>query len=358
MEYRAEELNDSNASDWDHLNNTATDGGFCQGLKWKRVLERTFGYSPCYFLIYRDRKPVALCPFYKAKIKWFSGLITLPNSIYDHVIVSDKQDPRITRSMHDRIRELLRKERLSFATIGLTAEMKDYFLGLPVSTPYSTGGNHVLNLQGNSIDNIWNSLFAKHQRQKIRRFDKDGFTADKVDSTEDLDIFFRYYAKNMDRKNFDRKLPGEKPYPPECKFEREIIRSYKDEVVVVMLRRKDEIAGGAFFLLFRPGRKMYFRVFWPNRDLPNAYSSWWYLSWFGVKLAYDLGFSSLCFGDTPDNPNNVNYVNKAKFGAQFQRRYGAIFSEDGIFNLAYKGLRFAQQHKLVSHISRSGHPGD
>ncbi|HYW00152.1 MAG TPA: hypothetical protein VE862_01710 [Candidatus Acidoferrum sp.] len=348
MEYRTEQLNDSNSTDWEQLNDTATDGSFCHSLKWKTVLERTFGYAPRYFLIYRNNEPVALCPFYKTKIKCFNGVATLPNSIYDHIIVSDKQDFQLAKKIQNTIRDLLRQEKLTFAIVGLTSEMKDYFYGLPVSSPYPTGGNQVLNIQENSIDNIWNSLFSKHQRNKIRRFVKEEFTPDEINSKEDLDTFFRYYTKNMEYKNIGRKLSNE--YPPDCKFEREIIKTYNREVIVVMLRRKEDVAGGALFLSFKSGRKMYLRLLWPNRDLPNTFSPAWYLCWFGVNRAHEMGFSTFCFGDTPDNPDDVNYQIKAKFGAQFQRRYATILSENKIFSLTYNLFRFAQQHKLASHM--------
>jgi hypothetical protein len=355
MGYRVEELDDSNIADWDYVNENAEDGSFCHSLKWKQVLERTFGYQARYFLVYKDDQPVALCPFYKTKIKWFSGLTTLPNSIYDHILVTNKQDRMIIEHALSKIKELMKREELSYAILGLTGEMKSYFLNssLPL---FPTGGNMVLNLLENPVDKIWDSLFSFNHRRKIRLFEKDGFTIDEVDSTEDLNEFFHHYAKNMDYVNRDRRFSDYQLYPADCKFERELVRIYKDEAVVVMLRRNQEIAGGALFLQFKPGRKMYGRVLWPNRELPNRYRPSLALSWYGVRRASEMGFSTFCFGDTPEDPNDIHYIAKSKFRAQYQRRYAVVFSENRVFNLAYSAFRFAQQHRLASSVSRSGSP--
>ncbi|HKM77810.1 MAG TPA: hypothetical protein VJZ03_01940 [Candidatus Bathyarchaeia archaeon] len=351
-------MSDSNAADWDHVNNMAEDGSFCHSLKWKQVLERTFGYQTRYFLVYKDDQPVALCPLYKTKIKWFSGLTTLPNSVYDHILVTDKQDSMIIEHALTKIKDLMKREEFSYATLGLTAEMKNYFpdLSLPL---FQTGGNMVLNLQENPVDKIWSSRFAKKQRFLIRRFENDGFTANEIHSSEDMETFFRYYAKNIDYVNVGRKVSDNQPYPGDCKFERELVRIYKDEAILVILRRNQEIAGGALFLQFKSGRKMYSRILWPNRDLPKRYQHTGptlALCWYGVRRAVEMGFSTFCFGDTPDNSEDIHYWIKSRFGAQFQRRYAAIFSESLVFSLAYNAFRFAQQHQLASYISRSGSP--
>jgi hypothetical protein len=177
---------------------------------------------------------------------------------------------------------------------------------------------------------------------------------DEVDSAEDLNTFFHYYAKNIDFVNMGRKFSGEQPYPADCRFEREVVRIYKNQAVVAMLRRNEEIAGG--ILLLKSGRKMYGRALSINRELPNRYSPTWPLLWYGVRQAAEMGFSAFCFGDTPDNSEDIHYWIKAKYGAHFQRRYAVIFSQSRVFNLAYGAFRFAQQHRLVSSISRSGSP--
>jgi hypothetical protein len=355
MEYHVEELGDSNAADWDHVNEIAEDGSFCHSLKWKEVLERTFGYQARYFLVYRDHQPIALFPLYKTKIKWFSGLTTLPMSVYDHILVTDKQDPMIIEQALSKIKDLMKREELCFANLGLTAEMKNYFPDLS-ATLFTTGGNMVLNLRENSTDKIWTSL-SYNQRSKIRRFEKDGFTVHEADSTEELNTFFRYCAKHMNYVNTRRRQSSDKQwYPTGFKFEHELIRVYKNEVVVAMLRRNQQIAGGALYVLFTPTRKMYGRILWSNRELPNRYNPTSALSWYGVRRASEMGFSTFCFGDTQDDPNSIHYITKAKFGAQFQRKYAVIFSRSRVFNLAYDAFRFARQHRLVNSISRSGPP--
>jgi hypothetical protein len=319
MEYHVEELGDSNAADWDHVNEIAEDGSFCHSLKWKEVLERTFGYQARYFLVYRDHQPIALFPLYKTKIKWFSGLTTLPMSVYDHILVTDKQDPMIIEQALSKIKDLMKREELCFANLGLTAEMKNYFPDLS-ATLFTTGGNMVLNLRENSTDKIWTSL-SYNQRSKIRRFEKDGFTVHEADSTEELNTFFRYCAKHMNYVNTRRRQSSDKQwYPTGFKFEHELIRVYKNEVVVARY---------------------------------NPTSA---LSWYGVRRASEMGFSTFCFGDTQDDPNSIHYITKAKFGAQFQRKYAVIFSRSRVFNLAYDAFRFARQHRLVNSISRSGPP--
>ena len=147
MDYYIQELSNNISNDWEKLCEESKEGTFFHTLKWKQILEGALNYRSHCFLIYRNDEPVALCPFYEATIKRFRGLIALPGSDYDHIVIKDKNDPLIAYHILEKCKEIAKKNNLSFILINTLDQMikDDFSKYKPLS--YPIGGNMVLDLK-------------------------------------------------------------------------------------------------------------------------------------------------------------------------------------------------------------------
>ena len=335
MDYRAEELKDSNASDWEQTNQNNIDGTLFHTLRWKQTLERSFGFKAHYFLIYRNNRPVALCPFYQRTMRGFLGLVSLPDAAvnpYDHLIVTDKDSLPLTRILRKCV-DIARIHDLSFVAFGVREDLAWRFLRLGVPLHFA-GGNMILDLDENPPDRIWRQ-FSRKLRKGIRRFDRQGYVLDEVSSTDDLEKFYRFYQTNLNR-------IGANPHP--VRHFEELMRAYSGrsppELMWTLLRRNEEVAGGLLSLLCHAKRTMYMRYLSLNRAIPAGYTPSYYLDWHAVRKASELGCRIVNFGGTSPDPDDVRRRMKAKFGCRYEKRYMAILPSSTPFKFAYYARRF------------------
>ena len=334
--YSFEELKNSNASDWEELNEKSVDGSFFHTLKWMRFLERFFRLRARYFLAYRNEQLIALFPFFERRVMGFSGLVTLPYLTVNpcnHIVMVDEQASPM-EALREKCGEITRKNHLSFAAVGLRRSLNYLEKSDCFSQPT---GNMILNLSENNLNRIWNQRFSKKggERKMIRRFKLDGFEAGEVSSTGDLKKFYTYYGKNL---LYLHARPFETSY-----FE-QLIRTYSAREIMLSLVCKGEtIAGGYLAFLYDAKKTMYLRYLALNRDLPNRYRTHLCLNWHAVRKASEMGYRTVHFGGTPNDPTHVNYRLKKKFGCKFEQKYILIIPSSPIFKVAYRGYKFAKQ---------------
>ena len=345
MSHRVVELDNSNAMDWEVVNENSPHGSLFHTLKWKRLLEESFErYAVTrYFLIYRDMQPVALCPFFERGISGFKTLVTLPDvslNPCDHLVTGDSCNAgRLVEICED----IARSQGASFITFGVCGEHPSAFarLGVPL---YSTGGRMVLDLSKKPPDWIWKHEFSNNQRNKIRRFDKDGFVLDHITSREGLATFYPYYAADLH-------CIGGRPHP--LSYFEKLLTSYSGEspdgVMLTVLRKGESVAGGLLALFWNVRRILYWRYFSLNRSLPNVYTPFYYLVWHAVKEAYERGCRVVDFGGTPADPTDAHHRMKAEFGCSYVRRYRVILPVSRLSRLVHWGFGFSARHGLLLH---------
>jgi hypothetical protein len=312
--FRVEDLNEKNAADWERLNEQSDHGSFFHTLKWKRILELR-GYRPFYFIVYQDDQPMALCPFYQQRIKNFKAIATLPDSPYNHIVI-DNADSFAPELIRTKCRSIAKNLGLSFALFGIGAEPKDHFSGIGgVSFPII--GTMALDLHENSLDTIWSRNLKHDVRNKIRRFDYDGFELREIHDVQDLELFYQHYRKNT------REYQHSNPHP--FSHFKQILDNYSPkELRITLLQRREEVAGGLMMFLYDPKKTMYLRYLSINRDMPNRYTPYWYLCWDALKTAARIGYTSVVFGRTPPNEVGIYYHIKAQFGCYYQTRYVTV----------------------------------
>ncbi len=327
MNYHIEELSNTSAIDWIRVIEKSTDASFFHTLKWKGILEQSFNYKNHYFILYRNDEPVALCPFYEATIKGIRGLVSLPDSDYDHLLITDKDDPLIAYHILEKCKEIAKKNKLIYILITTSNELtRDHFSRYN-PFPYPIAGDMVLNLEEHNLDKIWNDNFSKIERKYIRRFENDGFSVKVVNSIEDIKLFYKYYKANIEFKNA---IPH-----PFSHFEY-LLKTYSStEMILTLLYKNEIVAGGALAFLHDQKKTMYLRYLSLNRNLTSRYHPTLYLYWDCIKRATEMGYSRICFGRTPPDPTDIHYRSKEIFGCHYEKEYPLIFSRSHLFTIGY-----------------------
>ena len=327
MNYHIEELNNINAADWKRLCEESKEGSFFHTLEWKEILEHSFNFKNHCFLLYRNEEPVALCPFYEATINGFRGLVSLPDSDYNHIIIMDKKDPLIASHILEYCKEISRKNKLLFILITTLSELtKDHFNRFD-PLPFPISGDMVLNLKEISPDKIWNDILSKQERKYIRRFENDGFKIKELNSIDDIKIFYEYYKTNIEFKNAT-------PHPF-SHFE-DLLKTYSSkEMILTLLYKNDVVAGGQLAFLHNIKKTMYLRYLSLNRDLPTRYHSTLFIYWNCIERASEMEYNRICFGRTPPYPNDARYRLKEKLGCHFETEYSLIYPRSHLFKIGY-----------------------
>lgn len=326
MDYYIQELCDNNSNDWEKLCEESKEGTFFHSLKWKRILEGLNYRNHC-FLLYRNDEPVALCPFYEATIKGFRGLVSLPISDYDHIIVKDRNDPTIAYRILEKCKEIAKKNKLFFIHINtLNKTIKENFNKYS-PLPYPIGGNMVLNLDKIDPGKIWSEIFSKKDRKYISRFEKDGYRIEEIESIDNLKIFYKYYKANIEHINAT-------PYPY-THFE-DLLKIFSPrDMRITLLYKNENVAGGQLSFLYDSKKTMYLRYLSLNRNLPIRYSPTSYLRWNSIKKASRMGYNRICFGRTPHDSKDIHYKLKEMFGCQYEIEHSLIFPTSYLFKIGY-----------------------
>ena len=327
MDYIIEELSNKNADDWKRLSEECKEGSFFHTLKWKQILEQSFNYKSHNFLLYRNGEPVALCPFYEDTIQGIRGLVSLPLSDYNHLLITDKNDSLIPYHILNKCKEIIKKKKLFYLIVTTSNEFtRDYFNKYK-PLPHPITGTMVLNFEDHNPDNIWNEVFSKIDRKYIRRFEKDGFKIKEIRSIEDIKAFYELYKINLESINATPYLFSH--------FE-DLLNTYSStEMIITLLYKDDDIYGGQLGFMHEPNKTMYIRYLSLNKKLPSRYHSTLYLYWDIINRAFEKGYKVVDFGQTPPYPNNVYYKAKEKFGCQYQKKKSSVFPSSFIFKLGY-----------------------
>jgi predicted N-acyltransferase len=185
----------------------------------------------------------------------------------------------------------------------------------------------ILDLRENSPDRIWKNILSKKARNKIRHFEKDEFAVSTGISVDRLKTFYRYYRENLLHQ-------GGSPFPF-SHFE-QIVKTYgENEVVLILLARGPEVAGGLLTFVYPKKKTMYAPYASINRKLPSRYTTLDYMCWDTVKRAAEMGVEKLSFGYAPPNPNHPDFVKKQRFGCKYEGYRSLFFPTSSTFKFAY-----------------------
>ena len=341
MKYSVEELNSSNAQDWNKLNEESPQGSFFHTLKWIDALDHFPDYpqvKPSHFIVYRNDEPVALCPFYRNKWE-IKGLFTICALQSDpNIVVSCPDDASVEQQIVLKCKEIIRKEGIAFTNIILQPETKDFFRSmnmLPHQPPDWSAGVMKLDLQENSLQRIWDSL-STSERKRYKQIEKDGWKIYEATSKEEMATFYAHYKANMEyvhghcRKFSFFEYLMQTFRTSDFTFRTSnYMTSYPREMLLLLLRKNETVAAGILSFLFDAKQTMYCVYAALNRNVPKFHSALPFLTWHAIRKASEMGYTTASLGGTSANPNDIHYQIKAKFGCSFEPRYAVTFPRLG-----------------------------
>jgi hypothetical protein len=157
---------------------------------------------------------------------------------------------------------------------------------------------------------IWNSLFSKNRRWKIKRFEKEGYHAEQAQTKSDLKDFYGLYYENM-------KYIGARPYPYD--FLENMWNLLYPLNLRLWLVARDEAIGG--ILVLKDSRSTYWLLAGIDRRRAYAhYPTVNYLLWKEIQTAESEGYRRVSFGATSSDPRDAHYLQKVSFGGSFNQQ--------------------------------------
>jgi lipid II:glycine glycyltransferase (peptidoglycan interpeptide bridge formation enzyme) len=343
LSYHAEYLNTENEKDWETFNQSSRYGSFYHTLRWKDVLEDSFAYKSKYFLIYDNKDPVALCPFFEQPLKGLRSLVPPPFTDLKHIILTEPSNTNVIRTILDNSIRIANEDVCAFVMfVNSNIEVIDSIRGICTqlkkrTTSFAVNGYFMLDLEKNSPAYIWaNNLKGKY-RQNVGQFERAGFEFKEVRSQKDMDIFYEYYSKNLFRIGV---VPFNRPH-----FDI-IINEYAEDVRITLLEKDNLIAGGLLTLLDRENRIMYMRYLALNRDIDKKYQNYHAtesLYWEALTKAYEIGCKAVCFGTNVRDKQNKSYIIKQRFGAHYEDYNSELMPMNPIYGLFHQMYRYQKR---------------
>jgi hypothetical protein len=297
-----------NNREWEDFLQASPEGAFYHSLKWKEVIQKSFPH-PALYLTIKDANGtlVGICPGFI--------LSSMHMKIYHSIPYSDYGGPVIGRECTEQASILLRSFLQSFCSNNGIAYTKICFIDgksaqffkLPSSHEDRSKGTMEIDLKATPSDFIWNKIFSKNRRWKIKRFERDGFQAQEARTKCDLRDFYNLYYENM-------KHIGASPYP--YKFiENMWIILYPENLRVWLVGKEKRIGG---IVCFKYGQKTYWVYAGIDRNQSySRYSVIPYLLWKEINKAEEEDYRYVSLGGTPSDPKNPYYLQKMSFGSSF-----------------------------------------
>jgi len=267
---------------------------------WARVLQKTYGYIPCYFILESsDKRIKAGCPFFFIK-SWLTGnrLVCLPFTDVCYPLVTADED---IKSLLSTTIEKAKKEKADYVEVrghhpnvflqGLHFENHSYYKLFRLDLSQGT-------------ESLWKGI-AKFTRRHIRKAERTNLTIEKSETEKGIRDF---YLLNL----ATRKKHGIPPQPYRF-FEniwRELILNRLAFVLLVKYK-SISIAGGVFFVYrdtiyckFNASDRNYLQ-YRPNH----------FLIWHAIQYGCEKGYKYYDSGRTsPDNLGLVSF--KRSWGMQ------------------------------------------
>lgn len=301
-----------NTKEWEDFLKATPGATFYHSIKWKNVIEKSFSH-PTVYLVVRDenRRLVGICPTIISTSGHLRILDSLPHSDFGGPVIEKRYIEEASLSLLRFIEEFSREKGISCAKICFLKDGSEHFFKSSRCYVDNNKGVVELDLEAKPSDFIWNKIFRKQHRKKIRRFERDGFHVTEASTKTDLAKFLTLYHSNM-------KHIGAPVFPLKF-FENVWDLLYPENFNILLVEKRKTVGGLAFF---KYGERIYLSYLGMDRDsLSSRYSMAPFLYWNSIKWAEDNGFRYVCFGSTPAYPKSThemaNYSQKVIFGASF-----------------------------------------
>jgi len=309
MSMYVEELKDER--EWETFVQASPEGTFYHSLKWKEVIEKSFPYSALYLTI-KDANGtiVGICPGFILNSMHMKIYHSTPYSDYGGPVIAKHCIKQASLSLRSFLRNFCSNKDILYAKFCFMDDKLAQSFKSPLSYVDASRGTVEIDLKTTASDFIWNKIFSKNHRRKIRLIEREGFRAQEAKTKSDLRDFYNLYYKNM-------KYIGASPHP--CKFIENMWNILYPENLRIWLVEKKKRIGG--IVVFKYGQRTYWVYAGIDRKQSyRKYSIVPYLLWKEIKTAQEEGYNYVSLGGTPSNPKNAYYLQKMSFGSSFHQQ--------------------------------------
>lgn len=301
-----------NTKEWEGFLKGTPRATFYHSIKWKNVIDKSFSH-PTVYLVVKDEngRLVGVCPTAILASGHLRILDSLPYSDLGGPVIENRYIEEASLSLLRFIEQFSCEKGISCAKMCFLKDGSEQFFKSPRCYIDNNKGVVELDLAAKPSGFIWNKIFRKRQRQKIRYFTRDGFQVREASAKSDLAKFLTLYYSNM-------KHIGTRPHAPTF-FANVWGLLYPENFNILLVEKRKTVGGLGFF---KYGERIYLTYMGMDREsLSSRYSMAPFLFWNSIKWAEEKGFRYVCFGSTPAHPKSTreraNYSQKVVFGASF-----------------------------------------
>ncbi len=289
---KLEILDDNSTEDYQRFIEQHDSAAFEYTLKWKNIMERTFGFKP-FFVISKDENNLinGVLPLFKAKSIFGSRFVSTPYSIYTPIIAENDQ---IRDKITDFAVELTKSENIDYLEIRERDEsllnkkfMKKQFVF-----------NFSLSIDSGEKE-IFKHLPKSSVRWGIKKAQNSGLSFTKGNSSKDLNNFYRLFLKT-------RKFRGVPGYP--LVFFQNIIQEFgfkefgNDCKIYTTYKNNKPIA--AIFLIYHKKEVRYaFAGALHDKEIMQL-QPYHFIIWEAIKDACKEGYTTFNFGGATLDTND------------------------------------------------------
>ena len=179
---------DDVAERWDRFVTHQPTGSLFHLVAWKRTIERTFGFKPCYVYAERDGEITGVAPVFSIA-NWVVGrcLISAPFAVYGGICAADEDSEAVLLQY---LRDFANTQEVDF--LELRYRQREMIPGLAHNPLYATftaplTADHEANLK----------KLPRDTRYMIRKAAKSGLTTRR--GLDQMDVFYSLFAFSMSR---------------------------------------------------------------------------------------------------------------------------------------------------------------
>ncbi len=274
-------------SRWDQFVLSHTAGTFFHQTSWMRVMAKTYGYRPYYFIAERDGQVTGVVPLFLSS-NWLSGrcLISLPFAVYGGVCAADFESEDALIGRIERLAEELQVEYLE-----LRNRNGDVRAGYHANTRYASFTIPLVP----DTEKLY-SAFPKDIRYMIRKGEKAGLQVRK--GIDQLDSFYKLITVNL------RRLGT--PAFPRALFEN-LVHEYGSQVDLTLVYSGHNPVAGAMSFFFRDWMQPYY---FGSLDEAKGLAANNFLWWKLIEHAAQTGCRTFDFGRSKKDSGNFDFKKK------------------------------------------------
>jgi FemAB-related protein (PEP-CTERM system-associated) len=253
---------------WEQYVRSTAGATFFHSIRWKRVIERSFGYQACYFLAEEAGRVRGILPlFYSKSLLFGRSLISVPFGVYGGIVADDQT---VEQALLETAEALARQLRVRYLEL---RHIDKHSLPLLTKDLYATFRREI----SGDIDQTLAAIPRK-QRRMIRQGIKNGLQASV--ERDCLGEFYEIYAQSV--KQF-----GTPVFP--LRFFRHLCQEFAADCKVLSVWHEGKMVAGVMTFFFKDCVMPYYggalRDYFPYAVNDFMY---WELMRYGCEHGYRL----------------------------------------------------------------------